>query len=189
MKKLIIFLFFVAIACSSCSINQNNDKQSEDIESSIMSTNSSITSVTTEITMTHELTNEDNLSSKDSTADSFGVDNSDAKIDYGSTGYDLFASAPMSGTVTNLTDTGFQLTQAFYSPEESDEDIDTNVVYDKEVTQFKTALLTSASNPFSLGEGQLSDLVEGANVLVYGNLRNDGIFEVAEIIFLEYEKE
>ena len=116
-------------------------------------------------------------------------DNSGASadyFDYGTTAEEFLKSAPVSGMVNNLTDSSFVTGAAFASGDPKD-DISTNVVYDMDTVRFKTASVKADGSSFSVNDGQRSDLVEKANVQVYGSPQEDGTFKAAEIIVVKFD--
>lgn len=172
MKKLLTMVLIIMVICSGCSGNQK-EEQKEDNQKD------STPAETTESRIT-EKSAEEAVSPADASAEN---------KDYGKTAAEFLASAPVEGKVTNLTDTSFVAEPAFAGGDSigsADGGAITNVVYDPEKVNFKTASVKSDGSSYSVSEGQRGDLKENANVLVFGQAQDDGTFEAEEIIVVKY---
>lgn len=176
MKKLLTMLLIITVICSGCSGNQKAEQKEDNQKDSTPAE-------TTESLITEKSTEE-----ASSPADASAESSAENK-NYGKTAAEFLASAPVEGKVTNLTDTSFAAEPAFAGGDSmgsADGGAITNVVYDPENVNFKTASVKSDGSSYSVSEGQRGDLKENANVLVFGKAQDDGTFEAEEIIVVKY---
>lgn len=176
MKKLFALLLVIVVFCSGCSGSQNEKNQEGEGQNDIEQAGEIVSPV------------QEKVSEKDTEEGSLtdSPDTSASHIDYGTTAEEFLVSAPVNGMVIDLSDSSFMTRPAFAGGDPGDE-VFTNVVYDKETVQFKTASVKADGSSFSVSEGQRDDLVEGAMVQVYGNANEDGTFQAIEIIVVNFD--
>lgn len=175
MKKTAAVFLVILVFCSGCSGKQNEGNQKAESQTAM-------NQVEAESIMP-EKDNEEDIK-EDGVAENASA--SAETIDYGTTGNDFLNSAPVSGMVISLTESGFVTGEAFASEGSSDNST-TNVVYDKDTVRFKTALVKADGSSFSVEDGQPGDVVERAIVQVYGNEQEDGTFQATEIIVVKFD--
>lgn len=176
MKKLFVLLLVIVVFCTACSGSQNEKNQEGESQNDIEQAGEIVSPVQEKVN--EKDTEEGSLTDSPNTSVS--------NIDYGTTAEEFLVSAPVNGMVIDLSDSSFMTRPAFASGDPGDE-VFTNVVYDKETVQIKTALVKADGSSFSVNEGQRDDLVEGATVQVYGNAHEDGTFQAIEIIVVNFD--
>lgn len=176
MKKLFVLLLVIVVFCSGCSGSQNEKNQEGESQNEIEQAGEIVSPVQEKVN--EKDTEEGSLTDSPNTSVS--------NIDYGTTAEEFLVSAPVNGMVIDLSDSSFMTRPAFAGGDPGDE-VFTNVVYDKETVQFKTASVKADGSSFSVNEGQRDDLVEGAMVQVYGNAHEDGTFQAIEIIVVNFD--
>lgn len=191
MKKLFVLLLVIVVFCSGCSGSQNEKNQEAESQSGMEKEEETGSTEAEKVNEKDEETGSteaEKVNEKD-TEERNLTDSSNTsapKIDYGTTADEFLTSAPVNGMVNDLTDSSFMTRPAFAGGDPGDE-VFTNVVYDKETVQFKTASVKADGSSFSVSEGQRDDLVEGAMVQVYGNANEDGTFHAIEIIVVNFD--
>lgn len=97
---------------------------------------------------------------------------------------ELFDLAKLNGVIANLTEYGFSVEAAFASADNQDGFGDVKF---SEETIISAATIQANDMTFSFQTAQRSDLLENANVLVYGDLDDSGTYNATEIIIYIFE--
>lgn len=191
MKKLFVLLLVIVVFCSGCSGSQNEKNQEAESQSGMEKEEETGSTEAEKVNEKDEETGSteaEKVNEKD-TEERNLTDSSNTsapKIDYGTTADEFLTSAPVNGMVNDLTDSSFVIRAAFASGVPADNDF-TNVVYDKETVQIKTASVKADGSSFSVNDGKMDDLVDKATVQVYGNTQEDGTFQAIEIIVINFD--